>query len=70
MTMNKTESSAENYQELRARLDDVLGQLQAGDLDLDAALQLYEEGQVTIKKLEVCLEETAHTFEKLKSDKS
>lgn len=67
--MKKDESNNENYQDLKRHLDDILGQLQAGDLDLDAALKLYQEGQDVIQKLEVYLQKTAHTFEKLKSEK-
>lgn len=49
------------YRELKQQLDSILSKLESGDLDIDEASQLYEEGSLVIKKLEKYLDATKNT---------
>jgi exodeoxyribonuclease VII small subunit len=66
MTAKQAKPPAESYQVLKARLDGILSQLQADNVDLDAALDLYKQAQVVIAELEKYLEKVSHSFEKIK----
>lgn len=66
--MKKTETATTSFEESIARLERIVGQLQAGDLPLDRALQLFEEGvnlsrqcqaqlEVAERKVEILLRE-------------
>jgi exodeoxyribonuclease VII small subunit len=56
---------AQSYQELHDELESVLAQLQSDDVDIDAALKLYEKGQALIAKLEARLAEAEHKITEL-----
>lgn len=55
-----------NYQELSGQLEAVLTRLQAPDVQVDEAVQLYEDGLRFIAALETYLAEAENTIEKLK----
>jgi exodeoxyribonuclease VII small subunit len=57
-----------NYQTLTSELDTILNALQAPDLDIDAALELYKRGQKVIKELEKYLQTAENTVRKLSSE--
>ncbi len=56
-----------NYQELSAELDTILAQLQADDIDVDAAIKLYERGIEISKSLESYLKTAQNKVTKLKA---
>lgn len=53
------------YQQLSAKLDVVLSQLQEPDVDVDQALKLYEEGLQLAKKCEAHLKRAENKLTKL-----
>lgn len=56
-----------NYQELSAELDEVVAKLQSEDIDVDAALTLYERGIAITKQLEIYLKTAENKVVKIKS---
>lgn len=56
------------YQDLNRELETVLGCLQSGDLDIDAAVKAYERGMELVKKLEAYLKEAENKIIKVKAD--
>lgn len=56
-----------DYQTLNQRLEEVLAKLQAPDVQVDEAVQLYEEGLALVGKLEKHLEQAENKIEKLKN---
>lgn len=56
-----------NYRELSTELDEILGKLQSGDLDIDEALKLYERGMVIVKDLESYLKDAENKVTKIKA---
>ena len=56
-----------NYQKLSAELDTILAQLQADDVDIDAALKLYERGVELSKQLESYLKTAQNKVAKLQA---
>ncbi|MCA9325354.1 exodeoxyribonuclease VII small subunit [Candidatus Saccharibacteria bacterium] len=58
--------TSKTYQELSQELDDVLARLQADDVDVDAALQLHEQGQQLVKELEAMLTDAENKVTELK----
>jgi exodeoxyribonuclease VII small subunit len=57
-----------DYKSLNAELDEVLLKLQSEDLDVDAALALYERGIEITKELEQFLKEAENKVSKIKAD--
>jgi exodeoxyribonuclease VII small subunit len=55
-----------DYQTLNRQLDDVLSKLQAPDVQVDEAVQLYEQGLKLITALETYLKQAENKIEKLK----
>ncbi len=55
-----------NYQHLNQELEEVLDKLQAGDLDIDEALKLYERGQEIVDKLQTYLKQAENKVTKVK----
>ncbi len=51
---------------MQAELDAVLAQLQSAELDIDKALDLYKQGQKSIKELEDYLQTAKNEIEHLK----
>lgn len=60
--MAKTEKS---YRELHAELEALLNNLQSSDIDVDEAIETYEQAEVLIKQLEARLKEAEITIKKL-----
>lgn len=56
-----------DYQALSNELEDILEVLQAGDVDVDEAMQKYERGLAIVKRLEAYLEQAENTVTKLKA---
>ncbi|MBX6334046.1 exodeoxyribonuclease VII small subunit [Candidatus Saccharibacteria bacterium] len=56
-----------DYQTLNQRLEEVLAKLQAPDVQVDEAVQLYAEGLTLVSELEKHLEQAKNKIEKLKS---
>lgn len=54
------------YKDLQTDLDDVLGELQSAELDIDKALDLYKKGQKLIEQLEDYLKNAKNDIEHLK----
>jgi exodeoxyribonuclease VII small subunit len=54
------------YQEASAQLQAVLARMQAPDIQVDEAVQLYEEGLVLAAALEAHLKQAENTITKLK----
>jgi len=61
-----TKPTKPTYQELHDKLDAVLGRLQASDVRVDEAVQLYEEGLALAKTLETHLQEAENRITELK----
>jgi exodeoxyribonuclease VII small subunit len=57
-----------DYKSLNAELDEVLLKLQSEDLDVDAAVALYERGIEITKELEQFLKEAENKVSKIKAD--
>jgi exodeoxyribonuclease VII small subunit len=55
-----------DYQTLNRQLDDVLSKLQAPDVQVDEAVQLYEQGLKLITALETHLKQAENKIEQLK----
>ncbi|HEY5806102.1 MAG TPA: exodeoxyribonuclease VII small subunit [Candidatus Saccharimonadales bacterium] len=56
----------DDYQALSSKLATVLDKLQAGDVQVDDAVKLYEEGLTLITALEQHLQQAENKIEKLK----
>lgn len=56
------------YQELQAELDKIMLKLQADELDVDKAAELYEQGLSVVKQLKVKLAAAENKVTRLKSD--
>jgi exodeoxyribonuclease VII small subunit len=59
-----------NYQILSTELDTILNALQAPDLDIDAALELYKRGQKVVKELEKYLQTAENSVRKLSTQQA
>lgn len=55
-----------NYQTLSAQLDGILAKLQDPELEVDEAVQLYEQGTKLITQLEKHLKQAENKLTKLK----
>lgn len=56
-----------SYRELKEELDSVLLKLQAEDLDVDEALDLYVRGQELVGRLEEYLKTAENSVKKIKA---
>jgi exodeoxyribonuclease VII small subunit len=54
------------YRELQDKLDDVLAELQAEDVDIDMALAKYQEGLKLVEQLEARLKTAQNSVRELK----
>lgn len=59
--------AANNYENLKAELDEVLISLQQEDLDVDKALELYQRGLELVQQLETHLNEAENKVKELKA---
>ncbi len=53
------------YEELKAELDNIVEQLQADDVDVDAALSLYKRGREIVEQLQEYLKTAENTVHHL-----
>lgn len=58
--------SKKTYSQLQAELDELLLQLQSGDLDIDKALTLHKEGEKLVAELEAYLASAKNEITHLK----
>lgn len=63
--MSKNEVT-KSYAELMQELDHVVSELERPDIDVDAALQLYEQGVTLTKQLDSYLSDKEHKLVELK----
>ncbi len=61
MTVNKT-----NYKTLSSQLDDIVEQIQSGEMDIESATAAYEKGMVIIDQLESQLKLVKNKITKIK----
>jgi len=54
------------YQQLSAELDDIMVQLQAEDIDIEAAVEAYERGMKIVTELEKQLKTAENKVKKIK----
>lgn len=54
-----------DYQALSAELEEILGRLQSGDLQIDEALKAHERGQKIIAQLQMYLKTAENSIKKL-----
>ncbi len=59
-------NKAKTYQELSRELDDVMRQLQAEDIDIEAAVRAYERGMTIVAELEKQLKTAENKVKKIK----
>jgi len=57
-----------DYKALNRELDDILVKLQSEDLDVDAAVELYERGIKITKEIEAYLQDAENKVSKIKAD--
>ncbi len=60
-----TDKKAINYRKLSDELDNILNQLQSGELDIDKAINLHERGQIIIKQLQTYLKTAENKITKV-----
>ncbi len=58
-------SDTPTFRELSDELDDILGKLQADDIDVDEALRLHEQGMKLVTQLEKRLASAENSVKKL-----
>ena len=63
-----TEERAESFEQALRRVDEILGSLERGDIELDAALALFEEGMERIRVAEARLNDARGRVEQLVGD--
>ena len=68
MTENILEIDDMPFEEAMAALTNTVMQLEAGDLSLEASLELYERGQALSKRCQVLLESAVLKVEQLSAD--
>ena len=59
-------AAKKSYGELQAELEEVLLQLQSGELDIDQALKLHKQGEALVAELEAYLADAKNEIEQLK----
>lgn len=57
-----------DYKSLSAELDEVLEKLQAGEVDVDEAVKLYERGMAITKQLEAYLKTAENKVRKVQAE--
>jgi exodeoxyribonuclease VII small subunit len=62
--LNKSKEP-DNYKDLNAELEVIIGELQAGDIDVDRVLSEYERGINVIEKLEQYLRQAENKVTKI-----
>ena len=60
------EAAEESFEALFARLEDVTAQLETGDVALDRAVALYEEGMTLAQRCQHLLSEAEQRIEQLR----
>lgn len=57
----------QNYKQLSAELDQVMSQLEGGDVDIDDAVKCYERGLTIVRELEAHLRKAENKVVELKA---
>ncbi len=68
MTMTKKLATDIDAADLSQELDDILSKLQAEDINVDTALELYQRGITVTEQLETYLKTAENKITKLKVD--
>lgn len=63
-----TSKKTVNYQRLYQELEDILKQLQVGELDIDQAVKAHERGMFILDQLRKYIEETDNKVKKIKAN--
>lgn len=61
--------SNKNYRELQLELDELLGNLQSDELDIDEAMKAYERGMALAKELEDYLKTAENKITKIQASR-
>ncbi|MDZ7744244.1 MAG: exodeoxyribonuclease VII small subunit [Candidatus Saccharibacteria bacterium] len=61
-------AAKKDYKTLQAELDTALSELQSGELDIDQAVKLYEQGMQLIKELEKQLKIAENKVKKVQAE--
>lgn len=62
-----SDTQKQSYQELQKRLDDIIFDLQADSIDVDAVIAKYDEAKKIIKELEAHLKKAENKIKTVKS---
>ncbi len=62
------ESKAIDYRKLSNQLDEILEQLQSGEIDIDDAIAQYGRGMEIVEQLQKYLKEAQNKVTKIKKD--
>lgn len=55
-----------NYRQLSQQLDEILDNLQSGNLDIDEAIKKYEQGMAIVQQLQTYLKDAENKVTKIK----
>ncbi len=67
---NRTMANAKDidYNTLKVELDNILQQLQSGDLEIDEAIKQYERGMALVSQLQTYLKKAENKVTKIKAN--
>ena len=67
--MKKTRIDADfKFEKALARIEQIVDQMESGEIELDKALALYQEGMELMAKCQATLEETQNKIKKITRD--
>jgi exodeoxyribonuclease VII small subunit len=67
--MKKTKTEAGfKFERAMARIEQIVDQMESGEIELDKALALYQEGMELMAKCQATLEETQNKIKKITRD--
>lgn len=67
--MKKTKTEADfKFEKALTRIEQIVDQMESGEIELDQALALYQEGMELMAKCQATLEETQNKIKKITRD--
>jgi len=67
--MKKAKTDADfKFEKALARIEQIVDQMESGEIELDKALNLYQEGMELMAKCQATLEETQNKIKKITRD--
>ncbi|MBU1356547.1 MAG: exodeoxyribonuclease VII small subunit [Candidatus Edwardsbacteria bacterium] len=67
--MKKTRTDADfKFEKALARIEQIVDQMESGEIELDQALALYQEGMELMARCQTTLEETQNKIKKITRD--